>query len=230
MKLRIPSSLFPDDMSLVGKRAGILSPVLHQALVKAFNKCTTCKTTGRPKQSRKVSFSRLVSWFNHRLQVDYFYVKELGKNPILHIFDTHTSFSVAVQVESRDQELACQIIPTHLFVLYGTPAEIIGDPEFGNDYIREMLRVHVVTLLPSPARRHTKIGIVESNHRAIRFFTERLYKDAQRNHSLHGIKISGKKSYHDLYFSKISSKETRNLVVLSKLKVILLLSGVFVNA
>ena len=202
IRFHMYTHLCPDDMSLVCKRAGILSPVLHQSLVKAFNKCTICKTTGRPRPSRKVSFSRLVSSFNHRLQVDYFYVKDLGKNSILHICDTHTSISVAVQVKSRDQELACQIIRTHWFDSYGTPAEIIGDPEFENGYIREILRVHGVTLLPCAARRHNKIGIVESNHRAIRLLTERLYKDAQRNHSLHGVKISDKEILSRAVFLK----------------------------
>lgn len=189
-RFHLYTHLHPNDMDIICTRAGILTSVLKQALCKAYNKCTSCKTTGKPKSSRKVSFSRLISSFNHRLQIDYFYIKELGRNPILHICDSHTSFSVAVQVESRDQELACKMIRTHWFDVYGPPTEIIGDPEFENDYIRQMLKIHGVNLLPCPARRHNKIGIVESNHRCIRLFVERLFKDAARNHSVHGVKIS----------------------------------------
>lgn len=79
---------------------------------------------------------------------------------------------------------------------------MIRDPEFKNDYVRDMLKIHRRTILPCPARRHNKIGIAESNHLFTQLFTERLYKDAGINHTVQAVKISNEEILSRAVFIK----------------------------
>ena len=78
------------DMNLLCKRAGVLNPVLKQALEAAFAKCTSCRVTGRPLRSLKVSFGRLLFSFNDHVQIDFMFLSEVNNLPILHIIDMST--------------------------------------------------------------------------------------------------------------------------------------------
>ena len=63
-KLHMYSHLPLRDMKLLCQRGGILQPVLKQALAKVIDKCTSCKSTGRPLNVRKVSLNKLLRSFN----------------------------------------------------------------------------------------------------------------------------------------------------------------------
>ena len=54
----------PKDMKQLCRRAGILTPTLSQSLDSVYEDCTTCKSSGRPLQSRKVSFNGVMADFN----------------------------------------------------------------------------------------------------------------------------------------------------------------------
>ncbi len=72
------------DMVFLCKRAKIMTPALKQALV-AISKCTSCRTTGK-----KISFYKLLWTFNDHVQVDFLFIRELGKEHILHVRDKAT--------------------------------------------------------------------------------------------------------------------------------------------
>ncbi len=48
------------DIIFLCKRAKIMTPALRQALEVAISKCTSYKTTGRPLNSKKISFDKLL--------------------------------------------------------------------------------------------------------------------------------------------------------------------------
>jgi len=179
VRLHTFTHLTTRDMKEICTRAKILTPVLAQALEAVFDKCTSCKSTGRPVHSRKVSFSRVLAAFNDHLQVDYLFIRELGNLPILHLTDVGTGFSVTVLMISRDMQDASQMISTRWFDVHGPPKHLSGDPEFNNETIHALCSTYDVLYDARPARRHNKIGSVESANAAIRLFVQRLLKDEQ---------------------------------------------------
>ncbi len=52
------------DMVLIWQRANILTGPLKQALKLALEKCTSCKTTGRPRNSKELSFDKMLRNFS----------------------------------------------------------------------------------------------------------------------------------------------------------------------
>ncbi len=98
------------DMLYIRKTAGILTPPLCQALKDAHNKCTICKTTGRPLNSKKASFDKILRKFNDHVQLDFFLIEELGGGPILHARDKATGYSETTLLLSRDLDVAAAAI------------------------------------------------------------------------------------------------------------------------
>ena len=165
------------DMTTLCSRAGVLNPVLRQALKTAPEKCVSCNHTGRPLPSRKISFSRVLLSFNDNVQVDYFFIKEFSNVPILHIVDTATGLSSAEIVSSRDKKLAASSIERCWFNVHGPPLSLAADPEFDSIAFRDFLHRYSCKFEGRPARRHNKMGIVERRNATVRLFVERLLHD-----------------------------------------------------
>lgn len=91
-----------DDTREICLRAGVLTPVLQQALEAVVEKCTTRRSTGCPLLSQKVSFRLLLVPFNNHVQVDFSFISELENLPILHMVDLSSAFSVTVMLETRE--------------------------------------------------------------------------------------------------------------------------------
>jgi len=179
VRLHIFTHLTPNDMKKICERAKILTPVLSQALESAFSKCTSCKATGRPVHSRKVSFSRILAEFNDHLQVDFLFVRELGNTLILHMIDRATAFSATALMFSRDMDDVASMIEMKWIDDNGTPRELSGDPEFSNEAIRKLCSDHHIAYQPRPARRHNKLGSVEAVNASIRLFVQRILRVEQ---------------------------------------------------
>ena len=86
------------------KRDNILSLVLRQALTTFASKCTSCKSTGRPSNSRKVSFGKLLTSFIDHIKLNFMYITELGKQPVVHIVHVHTTLSATSVMTSREMD------------------------------------------------------------------------------------------------------------------------------
>jgi hypothetical protein len=61
--------------------------------------------------------------------------------------------------------------------IHGPPAECSGDPEFDNSSFRPYLERHDIIYKPRPARRHNKVGLVESGHSSNKLLARRLSQD-----------------------------------------------------
>lgn len=79
----------------------ILTLCLRRHLLEAFNKCSFCKQVGRPADSRKIIFVKLLSCFNGKVQMDFCYLTELAKYRILHMVDAATGFYSTLLSDSR---------------------------------------------------------------------------------------------------------------------------------
>ncbi|CAN8075231.1 unnamed protein product [Agarophyton chilense] len=121
-----------DDMKEICRRAHVLTPVLKQALKVALDKCTSCRTTGRPLAFRKLSFRRLLISFNHHVQVEYMFIKDMENIPILHMVDVWTAYSVTFLTGSREMTTAVSAFEKGWIDAHGVPEVVSGDPEFFN--------------------------------------------------------------------------------------------------
>ncbi len=67
----------------------------------AIEKCTSCKPTGRPHNAKKLSFDKLLRTCNDHVQVDFFFIQEIGGDPILHARDKATGYSETTLLPSK---------------------------------------------------------------------------------------------------------------------------------
>ena len=144
-------------------------------LQSVYNKYKLCLTTGRPLRSGKVSLRRLLTSFNDHIQIDFVFLREHTKMPTVHIVDSKYVLPVAKVVTSRELDEAVRVVETEWFNVYGPPLTASTDPEFAKDPFLPFLKHYEVKFEPRPARRHNKIGIVESKNNIL---TRRLVKDA----------------------------------------------------
>ena len=145
--LHMYSHLRPDDMKTLCKRAGVLTGVLSKALDEAFARCTSCQSTGRPLQSRKISLSKILASFNDHVQVDFMYIAELGgTSPILHMVDVHTGLSATKLTGCRDIDVAARTMEAIWFNIHGPPAKLSGDPEFLNNKFKRAINRFKITV------------------------------------------------------------------------------------
>lgn len=172
------SHLHLDDMIEICRRARSLTPSLRRHLTETFEKCTSCKSTGRTGISRKISFRKILSKFNDHIQMDFFFIPEVHKGPILHIVDVHSGYSCAVPVPDRDMERAALNLELHWINHHGCPNIISGDPEFFNEKFQRALKYFGIKHRPLPARRHNKLGVVERKNSVVRGIAQRLRKDS----------------------------------------------------
>ncbi len=188
-KLHLFTHFSLPDMLLICQQAKVLTPSLRQALAMATQKCTSCKTTGRPSNAKKVSLDKLLRAFNDHVQVDFFFIQEIGGDPILHARDKATGYSETTRLPSKDMDLASDAFRRMWVDSHGPPEFVSADPEFNNSTFVRALELHGTKFEPRPGRRHNKIGAVESRHNSLRLFVQRLVKDAERFKILHGIPI-----------------------------------------
>ena len=192
VKLHSFSHLSVEDMKTICNRAGVLTREIEAALAEAFEKCTSCKQTGRPLNSRSVSLGKVLAEFNSHVQIDFLYVTEIGPKPILHVIDTHSSLSATALSPSRDIGVAARTIEQIWINTHGPPAKISGDPEFVNNKFAKLMERFSITIEPRAARRHQKIGIVERKNAVVRTLIQRLLKDVEfMQHARRAVNVDG---------------------------------------
>lgn len=76
MKLHGISHLPLTYMEEICRRAEVLTPQVKKSLESVVQKCSSCKSTGRPNRSRNVSLSKPLNEFNEHVQIDYFFMNE----------------------------------------------------------------------------------------------------------------------------------------------------------
>ena len=84
--------------------------------------------------------------------------------------DVSSGFTVTALMQSRSMSEVTKMISIKWFDVHGRPQTMSGDPEFDNETIRLLCSRFNVEYQPRPARRHNKIGSVESGNQTIRLF------------------------------------------------------------
>ena len=189
-RLHVYTHMTVANMEELCKKAGILTPVLRQALQASYNKCLSCKTNGRPLATRKISFNKFLRTFNENVHVDFFWIKDLTSLPILHVKDSSTGYITAVIASSKDQEVAAKLFAVYWININGPPQSVAADFEFDNEPMRAIFRSHNIQFNGRPARRHSKTGSVEGGNGTLQFFAQRLIKDAEHLKAQKGINFS----------------------------------------
>lgn len=172
---------------------------MKEKLQEAFEKCTSCRETGRPTNSRKISFSRILSEFNYTVQVDYFFTTELSKTPILHVVSVSTGYSAPKLALSREMDKAMEALEEIWINLHGPPSFLSTDVEFLNKFAEE-LKYFGIMFKAHPARRHNKLGVVERKNSVVRLLFQRLLKDAKdavnrRNVHIHHAELISRATF-----------------------------------
>ena len=132
-KLHTYSHLRVEYMRELCKRAGVYSKKLDYAPKLAVEKCSSSKGTGLPMINRSIALDKVLSSFNTHAQLDFFYMPEMGRLPILHLVDTNSGFSATAIVSSRDIDVAAKAIEKIWINVHGPPIKLSGDPEFVNN-------------------------------------------------------------------------------------------------
>ena len=134
------------------KRGGVLTPTLRQALNTVVGDGSSCKSTGRPLISRKLSFGKILASFNSHVQIDIMLIVELSNMLILHLVDVHTRFSVTVLLDSREMELVTQEFEAQSCNIHGAPELVSGDQEIKKRKFKELTSCTGIRLEARPAR------------------------------------------------------------------------------
>ena len=139
------------DMTTLCRRGGVMTPVLKQALEKDAKKCTSCKEICRPLQSRKISFHRILTSFNHHVQLDFFFCAEYDNQTIFHMVHVHTAYSAASLMPSREMSQVAQQLEVKWINVHGAPLTMSGGVEFFNTRFSDALSYFDIKFEPRPA-------------------------------------------------------------------------------
>lgn len=177
------------DTVALCKRGGVINAVLHQALKSVIDKCSTCRSTGRPLKSRKVSFGKILSSFSLNVQVDFLFISEMENDPTLHIVDVHAAYSVTVLMESRDMNAVAHEFDDDWCQVHGLPSRVSGGQEFNNNIFKKFFDYYRIEFQDRSARRQSKLGVVERKN-AIRLYSQLILKDAEYVLASRGVEIT----------------------------------------
>ena len=153
-----------------------MTPVFKQALQKAVNKCTSCNETGRPLQSREISFGKILSSFNHHIQLDFFFSSEFDNAPIFYMVDVHTGYSPASLMQTHEMDEAAPQLEVACINVHGAPSIISGDIQFFNSGFADALGYFSIQFEARPERRQNKLGVVERKNAVVRVLLQRHLK------------------------------------------------------
>ena len=133
---------------------------------------------------------KILKTFNEDLQVDYLFVPELTKDPLIHFKDSATGFCSAVRAPSRDMDVAGRLFEMYWINVNGPPEKVSADPEFDNQDFKFFTKKHNVQYNARPARRHNKMGAVESANFTLRILIQRILKDSEHYRETRGTQFT----------------------------------------
>lgn len=157
--------------------AKIMSPSVEKAINEVVRNCEVCSRSGNPLPNRKVSISNIDKNFNIDVIVDFFYFSH-GTPEVTRIYFharcCGVGYSEAAVAPNRNMERAASIFEQIWISRNGAPQSVGADPEFDKAAFKRMLNKNSIRWNPRPARRHSKVGIVERKNRVIKSIMERL--------------------------------------------------------
>jgi len=152
------------DIKVLLQRNDIWNESVQDYLAMILERCTSCKTTSLPKQTRKVSLSSLNRSFKDLVCVDHMYLED---NCVLHIMDATTRYSAGLRVLNTGMDAAISTFESQWISPFWIPEALLCDLAFDNQKFRHYINAIGCELRLTPARRHNK-NVLESKHRTIR--------------------------------------------------------------
>lgn len=167
-----------DEMKQLFKDGNMSNERINDACEKIHQACDICTSTGRPRNSKKISLSHVNEAFNEEIQVDYTvaYINE-QKYFILNMVDAGTRYGERAIAFSRDAKTMMEMIETHWLYNHGAPKYFSADPEFCKTFFEKFLLAHKITLRPRPSRASFKNGRVERNNGVFKTVLSRLIRE-----------------------------------------------------
>ncbi len=145
------------DMVFLCKQAKVMKPLLNEALEVAITKCTSRQKTCCPLYSKKIFFDRLLRTFNDHVQVNFPFIREIVREPILHARHNAAGYAATLCLPNLDMDVAANAIVKISINFHGSLRIISADVEFVSAPFKDMLRNHGIFFEETPARRHNKI-------------------------------------------------------------------------
>ena len=125
------------------------------------------------------------------------------------MIDVATGFSVTKILPSRDIENFTHACEIYWLNVQGSPTKESGDLEFDNKEFRNFLASKNSEFNLRLARRHSKVGSVESSNGMICIFCERLLKDAVYNRQVNATQFTNEEIMSRELFSRTSCTEAK---------------------
>lgn len=128
-----------DEMKMIFVDASRSSPKIRQACEKVFQACYICASSGRPRQSKKISISHVNEAFNEEFKADFMvvYIKE-KKYFVLNMMDTGTRYGERMIAESRNTTHLMEMMENEWLYHHGAPKRFGADPEFCKPFFSEV--------------------------------------------------------------------------------------------
>lgn len=167
-----------DEMKMLFKDAGMLTPVLKAACEKVHDACEICVSSGEPKKRKKISLTHVNSAFNEDLTADFVTVRISGeKYEVLNIVDAGTRYGERVIASSRNSTSMQSLLETEWLYHHGAPKTFSADPEFCKPVFERFLRSHNIELRERPSRTSWKNGLVERNNGTFKRVLDRIARE-----------------------------------------------------
>lgn len=165
---------------------------------------TSCRTTGKPRETGKVSLSSIIRSSNEVVCVDHIY---LENHYVIHITDSALRYYTGAIVEDRFINKAITAFEAYWITPFWNPSTVVFDRPFENIAFTLYLTDENIEERSLPPRRHNK-EVLESKHKIIQDILQRL-KTTTVNHDKDGMsQLNVQQSiriWNDLYDNGIIS-------------------------
>ncbi len=153
-----------------------LDPKVRQLVKKITNRCKPCQTWQSAPARFRISFPTEKIMFNHEIEVD---LRWIDGDPVLHIIDRGTRYSVDKFMESETSEHTWDLIMEFWVTVFtGYPYVISHDqgPQFTAEHFQVNCSQLGIVSKETPTQSHNSLSLCERYHSLIK----RVYKKLKR--------------------------------------------------
>ena len=145
------------------RNSGVSDKKIEEIVDNVSNNCDTCKRFRRPPLRPVVNFP-LASEFNEVVALD---IKFIDQQPILHLIDHATRYSMACRLRNKRAETVVENTLNLWIRVFGSPSKYFitdNGGEFVNDELRELCEKFNFELNTTGAEASWSNGLVERHH------------------------------------------------------------------
>ena len=157
------------------KHSGVNDEILNSKIEELDSKCNTCRIYKKP-ASRPVVCTSLAQCFNQVISMDLFFFK---KSIVLHLCDTATRYSRAVEISSKSTGAVIAAVFQMWIGIFGSPEKILtdGGGEFSSDEFRTMGEALNTVIMSTSTESAWQNGINERHNGILKHMLERILQD-----------------------------------------------------